>query len=1076
MKDKKYWTTLDELNQTPEYEKLKNEEFKNKPADDMEEGGGLLNTARRSFIKITGAASVFMAAGCRDAEKKLIPYVEQPEELIPGNPIYYATTDGKGENGIIAKVHEGRPIKVDGNPLHAVNEGKLDATGNASIIDLYDPDRQRFPAKIDEKGNPVKVKWSEAAKETAESLTLEGPKSIFVSRPIHGKANKKLVKEFLASFKGIQHIEIDSSISDSTLQSQAQSYGTATLPVYRYDKARLIVSLGFDFLSEASNPTETAKLFANAKRIKNGTMTRFISFEPYLSMAGGSSDERYRVKPQDIAKIAYALADEVIKQTGNKSYSGLSKTLSTHNNDEALHLPKGTIKSLAEELIKNKGQSLVLSGGSAAASTDGISLLNAVNLINTVLDNDGKTVAYGKAGQLNAEGTPGGLQKLVKLIDSGKAQAILFQDINLVYEAGLSANLAEKLKKVRFKAAIQSHHNETSQVCDYILPTLHYLESWNDGEPRTGLHSLTQPLIKPLWDNQASQQSLIAIAAESKLKALKAGKWSDYIKSVWSKEVYNANIVAGDFTNFWNTVLRRGVYDTGEKTRNQNQAVRVFKATSIKPLTQESIEGDQVVMFRSGSHGDGSSMNNPWLLEAPDPISKISWENHLSVSLKTAKDKGYKEGQIIKVQTQSGVIEAPIHIQPGVADNVYAIALGWSRPDGGKVAKGPDPDNPGNGVDVSILAPSVDGISLHYGVKIKKIKETDKSTRFACMQGHQYLTDPTMRATGEKKRRIVQDTTLDAFNDPNDKSYELETHYHAPVNLSLWRKQYPTAAHKWAMVIDPNTCTGCNACTISCQAENNVPCVGKDEIVINREMHWIRIDRYYSSKDGQSREDTDEVDVINQPMLCQHCDNASCEIVCPALATSHNDEGLNVQTYNRCVGTRYCSNNCPYKVRHYNWYDYTDYRGGVHGSGNPLKRFLRSLNEEIDDKLEYPLMLQFNPDVTVRSRGVMEKCTFCIQKIRRWKTEEQSLGQKLPESKKQAACQQACPSDAITFGDILDPESSVSKKSQLNGAYHVLEELNNRPNVTYLTKIRNRKALEKPKTDEHHDSSHPKKA
>jgi molybdopterin-containing oxidoreductase family iron-sulfur binding subunit len=409
---------------------------------------------------------------------------------------------------------------------------------------------------------------------------------------------------------------------------------------------------------------------------------------------------------------------------------------------------------------------------------------------------------------------------------------------------------------------------------------------------------------------------------------------------------------------------------------------------------------------------------------------------------------------------------------------VLSLALGWGRgPEAGQVAAGPSGE--GVGVNALDVIPYVKGQAHLNSIPVSYVK-TGRSMKLACTQGHQYLENDLIRASGEGHRKIVQDAFLEQFNDDNDVSWTIAAHHHAPTDVSIWRQKYKDSTHKWAMVIDTNVCSGCNSCVVSCQAENNIPVVGKDEVLLNREMHWLRIDRYYTAVHDENPEQADDVDVINQPMMCQHCDNAPCETVCPVIATSHNEEGLNVQTYNRCVGTRYCSNNCPYKVRHYNWYDYSDYRAGVHDSGRPLKRFLRQLGvgevlglgKKPEDKTEYPLMLQLNPDVTVRSRGVMEKCSWCIQEIRRWHQEEQALGRELPESQKQLPCQTGCAADAITFGNMLDENSSVSKAMKKRGSYKVLDELNVKSNVTYLTRIKNREMPEHAKPHDSHGGGH----
>jgi MoCo/4Fe-4S cofactor protein with predicted Tat translocation signal len=1063
MKAKKYWTTLDQLEENKTYKKISEQEFMVKPEDDMEEGGSLVSN-RRNFIKASGAAAVFMTAvGCV-AEKKLVPYFDQPEELIPGNPIYYASIDENGESGLLVKTTEGRPIKLEGNPKHPVNIGKLDATGNAKIIDLYDPDRLReITVKAGDKYAATTKSSSDHEAEISQKLKEAGAGALYVTGPITSPAEKALLADMKKAFPGLKHIAIVDQAIEKTVLAQKQSYGKAVLPTYRYDKANVIVSLGYDFLSESANPLETSRLFADAKRLKNGKdMARVLTFEPFISMTGANSDERFRVKPSDVKAIAFALASEIATQTDYKLSGNAAKAIaavSTADVESTANLKKDLIYKIAGELIKNKGESLIVAGGAGAD----LELLNVVNLINSMLDNDGVTVSYGAGAILNQEHTVDGTSQLLSLLKSGSVKTLLIQDVNLAYRLAAKTGVEELISKVPFKAGLFTHLNETANCLDVVLPVHHFLESWSDANSRTGLFSLGQPTIEPLWKTKAKQDYVLSIIGAGKASV----SYRDYIKTVWQKSVYDAGILAASFDAFWESCLRLGVYDKSEKQRNEKAKARTFNVNVLAYSAQKDSKRT-AVLYKTAAHNNGDSMNNPWLIEAPDPVSKICWDNYVSVSMKTAKIEGYRQGDILKLSSKAGSINIPVHIQPGVTDDVYAISLGWGRRAGGHVAAGEDGN--GLGIDASQLI-DVDGVCSGIDIEVEKTKET---MTLACVQGHQYLENERIRFTGEGSRKILQETTLPEFLDPKDDSYKIK--HHAPTDESLWRQKYPNAKHKWAMHIDTSTCTGCNACTISCQAENNIPVAGKGEVIINREMHWIRIDRYYTSnnqdQDGQYVENSDEVDVVNQPMLCQHCDNAPCETVCPVIATSHNEEGLNVQTYNRCVGTRYCSNNCPYKVRHYNWYDYTDYRAGLRGSANPFKRFIKSLTEDLKDKTEYPLMLQMNPDVTVRTRGVMEKCTFCIHRIRRWKTEEDSLGRPLPESAKMAACQQACPSNSITFGDILDENSSVSKAHKIEGNYSVLEELNPRPNVKYFTKLHNREPDATDASHNDHGSHH----
>lgn len=1069
MESKKYWTTLDQLENNAAYQEISEQEFKVKPEADMEEGGGLVSS-RRNFIKATGAAAVFMGAvGCIK-EKKLVPYFEQPEEVIPGNPVYYASITDNGESGLIVKTTEGRPIKTNGNPKHAVNKGKLNATGNALILDLYDPDRIRDAMTISEnKATKATKTVAELEKDIADQLKAAGSNALWVTGPMSSPTEKRVIAKVKKAFPAIKHIMLTDTATESLVQAQKAAYGKSVLPTFKYDKADLLISFGYDFLSENTNPVETDIRFANAKRYKEGKgMLRFVSFEPILSAAGASADERFRVHHSDLKFIALAVAKEVAKQSGAPVSTYLKSvfgSVSTEEIEKNCKLKSGLISSVAQELVTNKGKGIALAGGINAEPET----YAAANYINSVLGNDGKTVAHGDGAILNQVHTDNGTKELLSVLKSGSVKALLIQDVNVAYTMAAVTGVEKALQSVPFKAGLFSHMHETALCTDIVLPINHCLENWLDAEPRKGLYAVGQPTIKPLWNTQAKQQYLLNIAAAS--TGAKAETYKDLIKATWKSDIYNSSILAASFDAFWESCLRQGVYDVAEQAREKDTSARRFNEKTLKPLTAKKEKGARVLLYKTSMHNNGESMNNPWLIEAPDPISKICWDNYASVSLKTGKKYGFSEGDIIKLTQGEISIEIPVHLQPGTKDDVFAISLGWGRRAGGHVAAGEDGN--GLGIDASFLA-IANGDHVQYASIPVKVEMTGKKTTLACMQGHQYLENSRTRFNGEGQRNIVQDATLKEFEDPNNRSYELK--YHSPTDISLWRQKFPSAEHKWAMHIDTNVCNGCNACTISCQAENNIPCVGKGEVIINREMHWIRIDRYYvsnnQSQHGKVVENSDEVELVNQPMLCQHCDNAPCETVCPVVATTHNDEGLNVQTYNRCVGTRYCSNNCPYKVRHYNWYDYKDYRAGIYGSANPFKRFIKSLTHKIEDKTEYPLMLQLNPDVTVRSRGVMEKCSFCIHKIRRWDTEEKALGRELPESEKQAACQQACPSNAITFGNILDKNSAITKAFEQKGNYGILKEINPGSNIRYFTKLRNREPEPLVASNSHEGSHH----
>ena len=1050
-RNERQWSTLADLGNAAEVEKIRHEEFLGKPAEAMEEGGAL-RLDRRSFIKASGAAAVFAGlTGCNKV-KKIVPYHTQPEEAVPGNPVYYASMDGSGSNGLLVKTIEGRPIKLEGHPEHPLNSGKLDARGNAALLDLYDPDRLRQP--VNASGQPLS--WDDADKQTVNALKLAGSKAALVLPVAHGPAHRALVEQLKMSFPGLRVYELDAKECEAVAQSQAQCYGQYVVPHFRFDRSQVTVLLGVDPVADGPHALEAQRELAESRRLQHGKMGRLLAFEPLMSSAGSIADERYRVGPEALADIALSLV-QLVSARAPQEYAWVGKKVTTYGPagvEKKHHLRSGLLTELADELWDHRGKSLLVAGGPNAASSSGPALMNAVNLLNSMLGNDGITVQVGTQAHQHAAGTPGGLQDLLGKMQNSQIEALVIVDLDLAYRLAPGLKFVDALKKVPFKLGMFTHRHATGKLCDIVMPNHHFLESWSDGEPKKGLFTMGQPTIQPLWDTREKEQSLLRLAR----MASSAGEqsWHDFIREVWSKSVYPSARMAGSFDAFFIATLRTGIYDIAKEDRLKDLPPRTYNPSGLI-LTSSSGEPAkaQLVLYRTVLHGDGTSMNNPWLLETPDPVTKVCWDHVICVSMSTAKAHGYSEGEILEIKASGRTVEVPVYIQPGIQDGVYALGLGWGNAELGHVAKGPEETV--LGVNALELALVQNGVVQLSGIPIKTIEKTGKKIRIANVQGHHYMIDSTMRAVDGKKRGIAQETTLEQFDAAVD--FAGKFHYHMPTDITMWGEKHHGAEHKWAMAVDTNTCTGCGACIVSCQAENNIPTVGKDEVILNREMHWIRIDRYFTTNDNYP-DKTDDVDVLHQPVMCQHCDNAPCEIVCPVLATTHTDEGLNTQTYNRCVGTRYCSNNCPYKVRHFNWYEYSSHRAGRYGSGDPLKRFLRQLRNDIPDRTQYPLMLQLNPDVTVRTYGVMEKCSFCVQRITRWKNEERELGRALPEAQKQSACQQACPSNALVFGDILNPDSAIAKLSHEKGRYRLLMELNVQSNVHYMTRIRNRKPPE----------------
>ena len=1007
---KKYWSTLSEFHQDAEFKKLQKEEFLSKPQAFFDsKGNDDITFSRRDILKLAGAAAVFAAAACaRRPVEKIVPYLDPAEEIIPGKAVWYSSTSGTSDGcGILVKTREGRPIKLEGNPDHPLNKGTLSARDQAAILDLYDPDRLKHPAKISA-GQVLKSDWKSVDTEIAKALKSAKGKVVLLTGTIHGPARKRLLREFLSSFPNAEHITFDALSEEEILEAQELCYGNRVLQRYRFDKAEVMVFLGADPLASGHSKTEFAYGFGHQRKIRNGQMSKVISFEPALSLTGQNADLHYLVKPQDLVKVGLALAHQLIIAE-NKSRFGsdlgvqnLLKSYSAKKVETEVGLPEGTIKSAAADLWSARERGLVYTGGLTVRDNSALALHIVTNLLNSILENEGNTIDGVQSVSQQSQGSYSELRNLISDMNSGKVEAVLIYGNNPAYSLPQSAGFEEALKKVKTKVYLGDRVDETGALCDFVLPSLHFLESWGDAEPQRGLYSLMQPTISPLHDNRAWEDSLLSLMGEIKGAALgkEYASWHVFLKDAWYKEIYLKNDLVAGFEDFWISVLRQGLFDTVDRSAEKSSP-RPFRTTALSRIgkIKKSDSKYTLALYATPMQLDGSTNNNSWLLEAPDPVSKIAWDNYVNIAPRTASELGLQEADVISLTVNGVTQEIPVHIQPGCHPEVFTVAVGWGREKVGRV---------GNNVGVNAFRwAKVQNRHLVSSSLPVEINKTGKQVKLANVQGHNYING----------RPIIYETTLEEYQKNPEAGHEKE-------ELTTMWSTHKYEGHKWGMAIDLNSCIGCNACMLACQAENNVPAVGKEQVWRGREMSWIRIDRYYTG-------DPEHPEVVNQPMLCQHCENAPCETVCPVIATLHNDEGLNLQIYNRCVGTRYCSNNCPYKVRRFNWFDY-------------------------NQDLATPLDLVLNPDVTVRTKGVMEKCTFCIQRIREGKEKAKQLGVKVKDGDFKTACQQTCPAEAITFGDLNDPESKVSQLSKDPRGYHTLEVLNTRPSIAYLTKIRNK--------------------
>ncbi len=995
-----YWKSLQELN-TELAPELISGEFLSSPLK-TEEGND--ESSRRDFLKLMGASLALGATGCiQRPVQKIIPYANKPAELIPGVSNYYASTwtyAGEGF-GLLVKTREGRPVKLEGNPLHPMNKGSLTSRASAQILALYDPDRLRHPVKV---AGASKMTWDQLDEVVVPKLK-EGGIAI-LSSSLASPSTKQMIGDFFQGFKG-QHVTWDPLGAEDLKAGQSASFGRSSVPRYRFDKAKYIIAIDCDFLGTYLNAAENAKGFAKG-RTPGKDMNKLVVFESVMSLTGMNADFRVRIKPSQQVDVVLALAHEVVSRFGSARGAGMKDMLAKFSGVTGkIGIDGAVFAQIAKDLWDNRGQGLVIAGGPASRTAQAVALQNAVNLLNSILENDGRTVDYDKSPYTSYEGSTADLAKLIDDMNAGKIKTLVIHRLNAAYLLPKDSGFVEALKKVEMVIYTGDRIDETGSLATYVAPDHHDFENWGDAELQEGVFSIQQPTVRPLYETRSFQSDLMnwAYAASVGPKRLtEPSGWFEYLQNYW-KEKSGKGL---GFEDFWLKFLQDGVYMTSS-SRDTTSGSRGFSTGALNGVAPSASEGLEMVLYEKIGLGDGSSANISWLQELPDPVSKIVWDSYVTLSPQRAEQIGIKfdrddrtDGTVVRVNLENGMsFELPIHIQPGQHDDVAGLALGYGR-SVGVVAK-----------DVGFNAWSVakftkNGVILS-GLKIKSIEKTGAFVKIANVQGHQYM----------EGRPIVAEATLADYM--KDESAGIHKH----KIITLW-PEHKYTGHKWGMSVDLNTCTGCSACVTACQSENNIPVVGKKYILTGREMHWIRIDRYYNG-------DVSNPQTVLQPVLCQHCDNAPCETVCPVVATTHSSEGLNEMTYNRCVGTRYCANNCPYKVRRFNWFNYS--------------------------KVEAPLNMAFNPDVGVRSRGVMEKCSFCIQRIHEGKNTAKDKGVKLKDGDIKTACQQVCPSEAIVFGDMNDPESKVSQLFKAQRTYALLGELNTVPSVRYMSKIRNSEAL-----------------
>ncbi|MBU1098961.1 MAG: TAT-variant-translocated molybdopterin oxidoreductase [Bacteroidetes bacterium] len=989
--NKNYWKSINEYNDDNSLKEAKHHEFMNGVTDEFEPDQ-LSGISRRKFLAVLGASTAFAATACSDYADKgeIVPYTKRPEEILPGIANYYASTCTGCSNSCstLVKTREGRPIKVDGNPDSPINKGKLCTKGQSSILSLYDPERLQEPLL---KGR--KISWAKINGEIVTALKTasdSGKEIAVITDEMTSPSYNKILNELSQKYSTLKIYSYKQFNQKTRFDAWEASFGTRVVPSVKFNESKIILALESDFIGKEGNFVENARLFAQGKDVvANKKMSRLYSVEGGMSLTGMNSDYRLRLRPDNQFDFVLALIDEVSARL-NKPTNGIPKV--TMNSFVAKNnLNEKTVKYLVDDLVENIDTSIVHAG-----DTLSVELHKAVNVLNSLLsgnklyDFNNSFVEIRKLTSLN---------DLKTLAANSELGALIIVDSDPIYHY---PNIFEDaFKNVQTKIAIVNSKNDSSAVCDYILPINNALESWGDHQVRSSVVSLQQPVIAPIFNTR--QKEAILLSWINDTAEVFDSSYHAYLQSSVKELFYDLQKPSADFSKYWLSVLHDGIIEL----ESEKLSGRLSQFSLEKPAktTSEYTVHIQESYFVS----DGRFANNGWLQEVPHPVSKVTWDNYAAVSPGTAKSLEVENGDVIKLTSGGRVLEIPVMLQPGLADNHFTIETGYGRKVVGDV-----------GLEVGFNANILFDSTFIFG--IDQVSKTGKNYKLASTQEHHALDDDFVKDF-HKSRHIIQEGTLEEYlTNPEF----LKEHKHDVFSIT---DDIEYKGNKWAMAIDLNKCIGCAACTTSCNVENNVPVVGKDQVENGREMHWMRIDRYYSGT-------PEEPIPSNQPMLCQHCDNAPCENVCPVNATNHSPDGLNQMAYNRCVGTRYCANNCSFKVRRFNFFDFRDHFE----------------NEYYNNDLT---QLVNNPEVTVRSRGVMEKCTFCIQRIMDARSEAIKEGRELHTDEVKTACQVACPSEAIVFGDSNDPNSKVAKMRDHNLGYHVLEELNVRPNVTYIAKLRN---------------------
>ncbi|HVB02472.1 MAG TPA: TAT-variant-translocated molybdopterin oxidoreductase [Chitinophagaceae bacterium] len=1031
MNQKKYWRGLEELQDSPERKKNAEDEFREPLPFDEPQSLLETPTPRRDFLKYLGFSitAATVAAGCEIQVRKAIPYLVKPEEITPGVPNYYASTYCQDGDycPILIKTIDGRPIKVEGNNLSSLTAGGTSARVQASVLSLYDTARIRYPMI-----NGEETTWATLDKMVLQGLGDLGTGSIVIlTSSIISPSIQQAISDFIVKYPQARQVTYDAVSYSGLLMANKECYGKQAIPAYHFDQARCIVGLDCDFLGTWLSPVEFARQYAVNRKIRqdNPRMSQHFQFESNMSLTGANADYRYVHKPSQSSAIALALYNAVANLKGKPTLAGEPLTDS--------RLTAG-IQKTAKALGAQEGHALVVSG----SNNPHVQVI--VNGLNEMLGSGGRTLDW--SSPLNyRQGIDQDMEQVLDDMAADRVGALLVYQVNPAYDYYRSDAFRVNMGRVKLSISFNERQDETTVLCKYAAPDSHYLESWGDSSPRQGYFSLQQPGIAPLFKTRQFLESLLVWSGAAQTDPL------PYIQDYWKKNIYPhynniyPQLGNADWQTWWDQSLQNGVVEPKVTPAAVAAHFSGNMAGAAAGLSPAAAQGSlEIVFYENVAMGSGKWANNPWLQEMPDPITKCTWDNYVCISPALSDQIGatitrfnevYHHRPVARLTIGGKDILLPVLVLPGLHPEVMAVALGYGRSNSTGMVAG----DVGKNIFPFISYNAQNQAREYYstGVKIVKTAET-------------YPLGITQTHNSYEGRPIIRETTLHDFSlDPSAlKREELaeESRYGKDysADATLYPQIYESPGIRWGMSIDLNSCIGCSACTIACIAENNVSVVGKKEVVRAHEMQWLRIDRYF---DG----DPENPQVVFQPMLCQQCSNAPCENVCPVAATTHSDEGLNQMIYNRCIGTRYCENNCPYKVRRFNWRDW-----------NGADSFADNLY--LEDKANVMMnedltRMVLNPEVTVRSRGVMEKCTFCVQRLQDAKLVAKKAGRPLIDGEAVTACQQACPTQAIAFGNINDKASEVYRirtQDQHFRSYYVLDLLHTLPSIDYLAKIRNK--------------------